>query len=71
MMGSGLLTFAVFALIAYFAWRWWTDQESDDGPVGARRGHGRDRAYRVLRERFANGEIDETDYRARKEVLFQ
>ena len=72
MMGSGLLSFAAFAVIAYFAWRWWTDQGSDDGSAGVRpgRGRGHDRAYRVLRERFANGEIDEDEFQARKRVLF-
>ena len=66
MMGSGPVTWAVLALVAYLGWRWWNGHEFRDGFSSHR---GRDRAYRVLRERFANGEIDEAEYQARKGVL--
>ena len=72
MMGISLPTLAVIALVGYFGWRWWNDQDFDDEPaqpLGSRGGLGGGRAIRVLRERFANGEIDEDEYQARKRVL--
>jgi putative membrane protein len=35
----------------------------------ARTGDGRDDAEQILERRFANGEIDEQEYRARKQAL--
>ena len=77
--GLGIIPMIVMGAIGYFLWTWWHDDEdeSEDGKsasTGRRHGrhgwHGhKDHAERVLRERFANGEIDEAEYLARKTVL--
>ena len=72
---ASLIPLIVIAAVGYFLWTWWNgDDEAQDGEGSTRarrhRRHGRhDHAERVLRERFANGEIDEDEYLARKSVL--
>jgi uncharacterized membrane protein len=69
-LGGGWIGLVLAAGLAYFAWRAWggTDFDIRGGFTGARN---RDRAYRVLRERFAKGEIDQEEYETRKGVLFE
>ena len=69
-LGGGPIGLIVLAGLAYFGWRAWGGGGVDirKGFTGARN---RDRAYRVLRERFANGEIDQEEYETRKGVLFE
>jgi uncharacterized membrane protein len=73
---ASLIPLIVIAAVGYFLWTWWIgDDEAEDGEASGsararRRRHGHlDHAERVLRERFANGEIDEDEYLARKSVL--
>lgn len=76
---SGLIPLIVIGAVAFFLWTWWNgddmadvDDAGDSRASRRQRRHLRhDRAYRVLRERFANGEIDEQEYLARKSVLFE
>jgi uncharacterized membrane protein len=75
--GMSLIPLIVIGAIGYFLWSWWNDDEdeAEDGKTASasrrrHRRHGRqDQAETVLRERFANGEIDEKEYLARKSVL--
>ena len=64
MATTGPLGWIVLAGLVYFGWRWWGGNNIRKGYYGSR-----DRAYRVLRQRFANGEIDQEEYEARKGVL--
>lgn len=71
-----LFWIAVFALIFGFAGRRWRRAASGGaggyGPGGYGPGgwaHGARSAEQVLAERFAQGDIDEQEYRARLEVL--
>ena len=79
---SGLIPLIVFGAVAYFLWTWWygDDAEEPGGSTSAgttsgrashrHRRHGRnDHATQVLRARFAAGEIDEEEYRSRKQTL--
>ena len=68
MATNGPLGWIVLAGLVYFGWRWWGGNNIAEGFSGHRN---RDHAYRVLRERFANGEIDQEEYEARKGVLFE
>ena len=69
-LGGGPIGLVLLAGLAYFGWRAWGGTGTDirQGFTGARK---RDHAYRVLRERFANGEIDQEEYETRKRVLFE
>jgi uncharacterized membrane protein len=69
-LGGGPIGLVLLAGLACFGWRAWGGGDVDirKGFTGARN---RDRACRVLRERFANGEIDQEEYATRKGVLFE
>jgi len=74
--GIGIIPLIVIGAIGFFLWTWWHDDEDEtiDGKsAGASRRHGphgrKDHAETVLRERFANGEIDEEEYLTKKSVL--
>ncbi|GAA2003384.1 SHOCT domain-containing protein [Catenulispora subtropica] len=64
-MASGtVLVWALLAVVAVVLYRLWTaDRRRTPVPAEDRA------AERVLAERFARGEIDETEYRSRLEVL--
>ena len=78
--GMGIIPLIVIGAIGYCLWSWWQDDEDEDEAEegktssSSRRRHRhrhrhQDQAETVLRERFANGEIDEEEYLARKSVL--
>ena len=66
LLGGFPLSWLVIGLAVLVGLRWWGGNNIRQGYYG-----GRHRAYRVLRERFANGEIDQEEYEARKGVLFE
>jgi len=64
--GAGFIPLIVIGAIGYFLWSCWTDDEdeAEDGKTSSpsrryRRHRHQDQAETVLRERFANGEVDE------------
>lgn len=69
MMVSQILWWVVLAAVAVAVWRWAT-QKGDGG--GSDRGgpvSGEDSAVRLLRERYARGEIDQAEFEERRRHL--
>ncbi|HEV7185503.1 MAG TPA: hypothetical protein VGN33_13495 [Leifsonia sp.] len=70
-----LFWIAVFVLLFVFVGRRWRHAAASRGPYGYGYGHGwgpgmgSRSAEATLAQRFANGDIDEVEYRARLEVL--
>ena len=61
---------ALVALIGYLGWRWWIGGSEFHGGSLRNQRIG-DRAYGILRERFASGEISEEEFKAQRRTLFE